>query len=158
MNASVAFWTGDYWTQALANGRDRRLRNAMAFYSAVHDRSVWIPGDFICDLTSVPRLFWSIFPPTGKYERAAVLHDWLYWAQIEGISRAMADAMFLEAMIVSRVGYFTRTTIYRAVRLGGGSAWKNNAKAKARGVNRIFDPTIHRPLAMLGDGSTSGMA
>jgi Protein of unknown function (DUF1353) len=35
-----------------------------------------IPSDLETDLASVPRLFWSLLPPTGVYERAAVLHDW----------------------------------------------------------------------------------
>jgi len=36
---------------------------------------ITIPAGFSTDLASVPRIFWWFLPPTGAYEKAAVVHD-----------------------------------------------------------------------------------
>lgn len=87
-----------------------------------------VPAGFLTDGASVPRIFWNIFSPTGSYFEAALTHDYLYsnvskWH----IDRAMADKIFLDAMGEIGVGWLTRKTIYRAVRLGG---WKGYKKSK----------------------------
>jgi len=38
---------------------------------------VKVPEGFVTDGASVPRLLWWLFPPTGRYFTAAVVHDWL---------------------------------------------------------------------------------
>jgi len=80
-----------------------------------------VPIGFITDFASVPKLFWSILPPTGKYGKAAVVHDFLYWTAI--VSKDDADSIFLEAMKVLGVGKITRGIMYRAVSWFGKSAW-----------------------------------
>ena len=35
-----------------------------------------IPKHYTSDGASVPRLFWSFYPPVGRYLLAALLHDW----------------------------------------------------------------------------------
>jgi hypothetical protein len=43
------------------------------------------------------------------------------------VSRKEADDIFLEGMIVLGVGWWTRTLIYQAIRLGGrGETWSAN--------------------------------
>jgi len=37
-----------------------------------------VPAGFSTDLASVPRLLWWLIPPFGMYERAAIIHDYLY--------------------------------------------------------------------------------
>lgn len=37
-----------------------------------------IPVGFVTDGASIPRCLWSIYPPWGRYSRAAVCHDYLY--------------------------------------------------------------------------------
>lgn len=81
-----------------------------------------VPKGFITDLASVPRVFWSVFPPHGKYAKAAIIHDYLYEYRI--FSRKRADDIFLEAMEVLGVAKWRRLSMYWAVRLGGESAWK----------------------------------
>jgi hypothetical protein len=39
---------------------------------------ITIPAGFVTDFASIPRFLWSIYPPTGRYQEAAVVHDWLY--------------------------------------------------------------------------------
>lgn len=72
---------------------------------------------FITDLASVPRIFWNILPPNGKYGKATVVHDYLYVNAIE--SKKYADDVFLEAMKVLGVGKAKRYMMYYAVRMFG---------------------------------------
>lgn len=101
-----------------------------------------VPRGFITDLTSTPRPLWGVFPPTGRYEFAAVLHDWLYWSQ--SVTRAEADALLLEAMAVCGVSWIDRHAIYAGVRLGGGKAWADNAVDRGLGHVRVvtLDPVL----------------
>jgi hypothetical protein len=88
--------------------------------------TITVPKDFFTDFASVPRIFWRVFPPWGTYGKAAVLHDWLY--SVQDRPRLECDQIFLEAMEVLGVGWLSRKTIYRCVRLGGWIAWKTHAK------------------------------
>jgi hypothetical protein len=98
---------------------------------------VTIPRGFITDFASIPRMFWSILPPTGKYGKAAVVHDWLYrYPRLQFIkdgslvlvSKELCDAIFDEAMEVLGVGSVTRSILYCGVHLGGGSTWRKYRK------------------------------
>lgn len=84
--------------------------------------AITVPAGFLTDLASIPRPFWPILPPSDDYAEAAVIHDWLYYAG--GLERAEADKIFLEAMTDAGIGWWRRTTIYRAVRLFGGKIWE----------------------------------
>ena len=85
---------------------------------------VLVPAGFVTDFASVPRFFWRLIPPTGKYTRAAVVHDFLY--RTKGLcTRSQADAVLFEAMkFPCHVGFFTRWTMWLAVRLGGHRCYK----------------------------------
>ncbi len=76
-----------------------------------------VPVGYVTDLTSTPRLLWSIFPPDGKYAKAAIVHDYLYSNAI-GL-KAWADLVFKEAMGVLNVPKWRRYLMYWAVRLFG---------------------------------------
>src|SRR6266404_482109 len=52
-----------------------------------------IPKGFHTDLASVPRLFWTFFPPDGKYTYGALPHDYIYWTQTR--TREATDKIFL---------------------------------------------------------------
>jgi len=79
-----------------------------------------VPHGFITDFASVPRVLWSILPPTGRYTKAAVLHDYLYSnASHLDLNRKQCDKMFLQAMEILGVKKWVRNTIYRAVRIFG---------------------------------------
>jgi len=110
-------------------------------------KTIHVPKGYITDFASVPKIFWNIFPPTGKYGKAAVIHDYLYshngifsykdkdgiW-QTEILNRQECDAEFAVAMIALRVGWLTRRLMYRGVRVGGGWTWKNYLKKQKRVV------------------------
>lgn len=81
------------------------------------DTVICVPAGTCTDLASVPRFLWTIFPPHGRWAKAAIIHDYLYANAIG--SKADADRTFLEAMEVLGVSWMVRTTMYWAVRLFG---------------------------------------
>lgn len=108
------------------DGRQWRLLVEFDFASAVLERLIRVPAGFETDFASVPRLLWPILDPTGPYGKAAVLHDWLY--RTRGLAtRDQADRVFLEAMEALGVGWWTRTIMYRGVRVGGGRSYHGSA-------------------------------
>lgn len=77
-----------------------------------------VPAGFTTDFASIPRLFWSVIGhPAGRYAQAAVLHDSLY--RTRSVTRARADALFMEAMAVLGVPAWQRWLMWAAVRVGG---------------------------------------
>ena len=82
-----------------------------------------VPEGFVSDKHSAPRLFWSLVPPT-EYAEAAIVHDWLYSKNETKWSRKESDEMYLEMLRVLGAGFVRRYTMYYAVRLFGGRAWK----------------------------------
>jgi len=107
----------DYW----------RVLDAFKFYYDVEgneDRK-WavVPAGFLTDGASVPRWFWGVIAPWGRYGQAAALHDYLieYGVvfnkhQRETISRKEADHVFNEAMRVAGVSKWKRRLMFFAVR------------------------------------------
>lgn len=81
-----------------------------------------VPIGFRTDLASTPRIFWNIFPPFGKYEKAAVVHDYLYHFGIG--TRKDADKKFLEGMKLLKVPFWKRRMMYSAVRMFGSGTFK----------------------------------
>ena len=77
----------------------------------------FVPDGFITDMASVPRLFWILIPPTGRYSKATVIHDWLYTSH--QVSRKDADGIFRRILRESGVAKWRRFTMYWAVRLFG---------------------------------------
>ncbi len=100
------------------DGRNFRLIAGFVYMTAlVPDGSVYVPAGFYTDFASIPRALWGLFPPTGRYGKAAVVHDYLY--QCTNLDRATCDQVFLEAMEALGVGWWTCRTMYLAVRLVG---------------------------------------
>ena len=100
------------------------------FTTDVDGFSVVVPAGFRTDFASVPRYLWPVFPPTGQWMAAAVVHDYLY--RETSCSRFLADACFREAMSVLGVPLATRVAMYYAVRVGGGFARRAQLPTLAR--------------------------
>lgn len=96
---------------------------------------ITVPAGYETDFISIPRLLWAFENPLGDAAKAAVLHDWLYTTAAR--SRAEADAIFLEAMGVLRVGFVKRHLLYLAVRLFG---WRSYGRADPPGIARSLQP------------------
>lgn len=119
------------------DGHNWRVTQEFTYAVGTEDSKCFIrvPKGFVTDFASVPRGLWNLFPPTGSYGMAAVVHDYLYrGGYITDVStpgiekhitptRAQADGILREAMGVSKVGAFTRWTVWAAVRVGGRSPW-----------------------------------
>jgi len=91
-----------------------------------------VPTGFDTDYASVPRIFWSVYPPDGSYTEAAVVHDFLYDEQ--PCTRAEADAVFMEAMVALGVPWLRRQILHKSVRAGGWIAWRRNQKKQSAAV------------------------
>lgn len=95
----------------------------------IYDRSdgdtYYAKSGMLTDLASVPRFFWRLYPPVGKYDAAAVIHDAMYQARFP---RKLADKVFLEACIACGVSRWRAKPMYRMVRWFGGSRYRKGAK------------------------------
>lgn len=92
------------------------------FTVVVDGETIHVPSGWITDWASVPRFFWRLFPPIGRYTLAAVVHDYLYEYRVG--TRKRADRVFLRIMEHLGVPWWKRTAMYWAVRLFGGRAWR----------------------------------
>lgn len=105
------------------DGLPMTLYGPVVYASALLQRVIDVPKGFVTDLASIPKILWNVLPPFGKYDRPAVVHDFLY--RFNGVTRAQADAVLLEAMRVKMVPWFQRWVIYTGVRFGGWKPWNH---------------------------------
>ncbi|CAG9932833.1 conserved protein of unknown function [Candidatus Nitrotoga arctica] len=99
-------------------------------------KPVSVPEGFVTDLTSIPRVFWQVLRPEGRYAYAAVVHDYLYWSQVR--SREESDLILKYALADSKVDGIERWAIYQAVDKLGQCAWEKNRRVKANGERRML--------------------
>ena len=86
-------------------------------YETNEKEIIVVPVGFKTDLVSAPWFFTRIIPSTGKYNEAAVVHDYLcFLANQRLCDRKKADKIFLEAMIDLEVGKIKRSVMYFGVR------------------------------------------
>lgn len=76
-----------------------------------------VPAGFITDLATIPRIFWTFMPPDGKYAKAAIIHDYLYYNALR--TKYEADRIFLDGMTVLGVPKWKRLVMYLVVRIFG---------------------------------------
>lgn len=145
----MSSFTKELRVKVLDNGSNYEVLDSFVYYKDDYkDMVIKVEKGFVTDFASVPRIFWSIFPPFGKYTKAAVLHDRLCEAYNHGewwnavvedpdnlpvefnkrlVKRVEADDIFLEAMKAINVPKFTRTCLYWSVRLYGILKYGKNA-------------------------------
>ena len=100
------------------NEKPFEINEDFEFYFNYKNRliTIHIPKGYRSNFASVPRIFWSLFPPVGRYSKATVVHDWLLDGSnnmnltYHGINKA-----FLEAMKVLGVNIITRWIMFLAV-------------------------------------------
>ncbi len=107
---------------AQADGRNWTLEEGLVYKTG--GMTITAPKGMATDFASTPRFLWPFFPPFGRYNKAAVLHDYIYRTPSLDISRARADAIFLEAMTACRTPGWKRLVMYGAVRLFGRSSYR----------------------------------
>lgn len=110
-----------------ARWRRWELLAPLAYEAGAEGSGRWIivPDGVVTDGASVPRWLWWALPATGRYLRAAVLHDWLYerlrlrTPDPQAPTRAAADMEFRIAMAACGVSAPVRWAMWAAVRLFG---------------------------------------
>lgn len=85
-----------------------------------------IPTGAETDFASVPAPFQWLIPRSGRYTKAAVLHDHLWRTPIDGVSFGDADGIFRRCMRELGVPLLRRWTMWAAVRLN--SLWKSRLR------------------------------
>lgn len=105
---------------------------APLIYAACDGIIYEVPVGYLTDGASIPRWASLFTPIVGEYDWAAVLHDWLY--STGTLSRKASDDLFLEAMWSTKVSWYTRRKMYRAVRLFGWHPWNRH---RANDTTRI---------------------
>lgn len=89
------------------------------------NRLIVVPEGFKTDGATIPSILWPILPATGKYMRAAVIHDYLYSCLRNGTpheeapTRKEADFEFRVALKACDVNVFTRWVMWLGVRAFG---------------------------------------
>ena len=123
-----------------ADNRDWMLVQDLEYTIGNTGVSIKIPKGFVTDFASIPQVLWSFgLSPHGRYSKAAIVHDYLYWAQC--CTRKQADNILLIAMKESSVGPIMETEIYKGVRIGGKSSWKANKEARKKNIPRVIPDT-----------------
>lgn len=122
---SAALNTEYAYEESEALGSDFwRVTKEYAFNMGNPNSNMWVtvPAGYLTDGASVPRLFWNIIPPWGRYGAATTVHDVLceyLTIMVDGkptaITRSDADNILREAMLVLGVHPATAWTIYTAV-------------------------------------------
>jgi hypothetical protein len=110
-----------------------RLTAPLRYYSDVLGRQIEIEVGFLTDYASVPRIPFAYWLFGDTSHRAAVVHDWLY-RHHEVCSRAQADDVLMEAMTVEGIPRWRRAGIYAGVRVGGASAWNEDARGAGHSI------------------------
>lgn len=113
------------------------LKSELIYDSMRLGARVVVPAGFSTDLASIPRLVQPLIPKEGKYNRAAVVHDYLYAlggffdrrGVLVEIDRKEADDVLKEAMAALMVDADRAEAIYLGVRLGGWWPWGKYRKA-----------------------------
>ncbi|EAR0004378.1 DUF1353 domain-containing protein [Salmonella enterica subsp. diarizonae] len=106
-----------------------RVYEPFAFYLSDDNSDVIeVPAGFVTDLATVPRVFWSVMPPDGKYAKAAIIHDYLYDNALR--TKKEADLIFLDGMAVLGVPKWKRIVMYLAVRIFGRGNYSKDQQAR----------------------------
>mmetsp|Transcript_21723 Transcript_21723/g.10156 ORF Transcript_21723/g.10156 Transcript_21723/m.10156 type:complete len:114 (-) Transcript_21723:2127-2468(-) len=77
-----------------------------------------VSAGFITDGATTPRMLWCLFPPMGRYAKAAVLHDFI----LKENPRDIADKEFLKCLLTLSVPRWRAYIMYAGVRVF--SIWK----------------------------------
>jgi Protein of unknown function (DUF1353) len=121
----------------LGDGVHFMLDEHVLFYSAELHQTVVAPAGFITDFASTPPGTRNVFPKSGPYNKAAIIHDAGYRLRLQHlggerylVNKLEADRLFLEGMVaidgttladgtVLHIPKWKRTWMYRAVRWFG---------------------------------------
>jgi hypothetical protein len=120
-----------------ADSRDWMLVESVDYSIGNSGVVISVPKGFVTDFASIPQPLWSFgLSPYGRFSKAAIVHDYLYWTQ--NCTRQQADNLLLIAMKESGVSRSQQDEIYLGVRAGGEAAWESNRKDRSAGLIKII--------------------
>ena len=94
-----------------------------------------VPAGSKTNFASVPAMFQWLIPRSGRYTRAAVLHDHL-WSIAPAVSLADADGIFRRAMAELEVPFLRRWLMWTAVRAA--SLLKSRGRDGCHDIPRVL--------------------
>lgn len=108
-----------------------------------------IPAGWDSDLSStkcLPPVLAKLFPPSGPWNQAAVLHDYLYGAEL--YNRAYADRVFKKALEdIPAVPRWKIPFMYSSVRMFGGVTYKTHTLRTVQALRKLLGIYgVARPL------------
>ena len=117
---------------SLKDGNKWILEEPFQYYTDIFParRIISIKAGFETDFASIPKLFLPFLSYKDKFNKAAVVHDYLYASK--QFSRKDADRMFLEGLLVLKIPKWKAYIFYMLVRLFGWYRWN---KTKQGGAN-----------------------
>lgn len=137
------------------------LRKLLAVTGLKKDQTLHVtaPKGFVTDLASIPKSLHGFFKPDGPWAPAAVIHDMVYQSLKEKMvaeethspidklnrnhTRLLADRLFLMGMRSLGIGWFTRGSMYNAVRAFGKSSYGGTPMVSDYGVWNVLE---RRPM------------
>jgi hypothetical protein len=117
----------------LKDGIRARLNRVLA-YKTKDGWMIKVPRGFITNYASIPRVIWSVIPPHGKYNRPAIIHDFLYkYAPIDPktgkkCTQSRADYIIREGCEAVGVRWWKKWSIWSGLRIGGWVVWRKYRK------------------------------
>lgn len=88
------------------------------------------PHQTVTDFASIPRMVRWLIAKFGAHARSAVFHDYLFQSGI--LTWSESNKVMLEIMKIDGVGFWTRQTIYRGLRIGSYPTWRAYRTGKLR--------------------------
>jgi hypothetical protein len=108
----------------LGNGKKWRLLERFIVYTEQTGEKIWIEVEegFETDFASIPKIFIPMLEWKDKFNKAAVVHDWLYHTKM--FDRKTSDRVFLELMLTLGINKYKAYIFYYTVRLFGWLYWR----------------------------------
>ncbi len=110
--------------EVMPSGKQFRLHYDFTYLWKPHTIPFTIQAGFLTDFASIPRIFRIIIPKLGRWNKASVVHDYIYQTPLIQQTRKQADKIFLAGMTDLGVAKWKRMVMYWAVRIGGWMAWR----------------------------------
>lgn len=119
-----------------------RLDSELRYFDPILDELFVAPAGFVTNFATlyivifnrplrIPFAYWLA---ADLGDAAATIHDMLYTLQPAGITRTMADGVFLRALIDCGVPRWRAFLMWAGVRLFGWTVWRKVIRDKNRGV------------------------
>ena len=117
--------------EVMPSGKRFKLHFQFTYWWKRQYLEICVPAGFVTDFASIPRVARILISKLGRYNKAAVIHDYVYQThtirRANGVvfcfDRSMADQCFQDGMRDLGVAKWKYTLMYLAVRIGGWAAW-----------------------------------